>query len=337
MQRSILLSPLLSPAPISLSISPPTPSLARTQKPPRPAEMPRAASVGSTTPPSDDYPPQGVLELLDMGLSPDNIEADDTTDSFDWSEMDDDFHYFLPCMEDEHGRKIIQLRGENLHPSTDASDICDDAFKKIVDPIGFCHLSDEYMNIYWEEFKKKANTGSYDQDLYKKAFVKKCKGRYDKYIYNLKRRKKKPAYFTGVMWKAYTDAWKTLEAADGSSANCKLGQETAHGTHSNDSVSYAETTETMSKKNDGKRPANFDLSNMTRKRTKKKSLEICSMCTLMAAQIQDMARAGELQTQGIENPSAITSNHCGGGPLPSGHRMSSEDTGIETKPMSLSE
>ncbi|XP_047947316.1 uncharacterized protein LOC125193536 isoform X2 [Salvia hispanica] len=312
--------------------------------------MPQGASIGSTTPPSDESLPQGVQELSDMGLlpdkiegedttnfiegindgfyglpcmedehgrkiiqfiegvSPDDIEGEDTTESFDWSEMDDEFYYFLPCMEDEHGRKIIQLKGEKLHPSSDASDICNDAFKKIVDPIGFCHLSDEYMNIYWEEFKKKANTGSYDQDLYKKAFVKKCKGRYFKYINNLKRRKNKPAYFTNVMWKAYTDAWKMLEAAGGCSANCEQEQEKAHSSHSNDSVSYAGTTETMSEKSDGKRPAYFDLPNMTRKRAKKNSLEICPNCTVMAAQIRDMVSAGVLQLPGIENASDITSS-----------------------------
>ncbi|KAL1548288.1 hypothetical protein AAHA92_16535 [Salvia divinorum] len=78
-------------------------------------------------------------------------------------------------MEDEHGRKFIKLKGEKLYPSSDVTNICNDAFKKIVDPIGFSHkdLSDEYMNIYWEEFKKNVNMEGYDQDLYKKAFVKK--------------------------------------------------------------------------------------------------------------------------------------------------------------------
>ncbi|XP_042047698.1 uncharacterized protein LOC121793720 [Salvia splendens] len=120
--------------------------------------MSQEASTGSTTSPSDDSSPQCVLEMFRMVLLPDNnhnIEEEDTADSsFDWSEWDEDDFYTLPCMEDELGRKMIKPKGEKLVPSSDVSDICNDAFKKIVDPIGHKDLYDEYMNIYWEEFKK---------------------------------------------------------------------------------------------------------------------------------------------------------------------------------------
>ena len=78
--------------------------------------MSQEASTGSTTSPSDDSLPRCVLEMFRMILLPDNnhnIEEEDTADSsFDWSEWDEDDFYTLPCMEDEHGRKMIKLKGE---------------------------------------------------------------------------------------------------------------------------------------------------------------------------------------------------------------------------------
>lgn len=74
--------------------------------------MSQEGSTGSTTSPSDDSSPQCVLEMFRMVLLPDNKQGEDTDSSFDWSECDEDDFYSLPCMEDEHGRKMIKLKGE---------------------------------------------------------------------------------------------------------------------------------------------------------------------------------------------------------------------------------
>ncbi|KAG6388548.1 hypothetical protein SASPL_149976 [Salvia splendens] len=97
---------------------------------------------------------------------------------------------------------------------------------------------------------KHANTESYDQNLYRIALCGKYKERYGDYIYNLKQKKKKPAYFTDALWNDYSNVWKTpahIESSKRSSENCKQGRETALGTHSNGCVSFAEAVEKMVK------------------------------------------------------------------------------------------
>ncbi|XP_042013213.1 uncharacterized protein LOC121761649 [Salvia splendens] len=144
--------------------------------------------------------------------------------------------------------------GKYLHPSGVVASICTYNFKQIVDPNGFSQktLTNEYINLYWAEFKKSANCEAYDQDECNKAFISKCKVRYGDFITYYKKNKQKPPFYTYAQWLNYQKGWnlpESIEASERYSENRRQWLETTVGTHSNGCISFAETAAKMAKEN----------------------------------------------------------------------------------------
>ncbi|XP_042056259.1 uncharacterized protein LOC121800822 [Salvia splendens] len=158
--------------------------------------------------------------------------------------------------------------------------------------------------MYWAEFKKSTNCEAYDQDECKKAFISKCKLRYEDFISYYKKKTKKPSFYTDAQWANYQKGWnlpESIEASERCSENRKQGLETVPGTHSNGRKSFAETTE-MAKENNGKLPQFMEFFLKTHKLRNGGDSQ-GHLCSQRAQQIVDdvMARAEELQAEGIKN------------------------------------
>ncbi|XP_047965790.1 uncharacterized protein LOC125210273 [Salvia hispanica] len=179
-----------------------------------------------------------------------------------------------------------------LHPTGVVANICNKAFKHIVDPRGYSQakLSEEYIEHYWKEFEK--------------AFRSQCKARYGDYIGYKRKTMKKPAYFTDVQWTTYIDAWKlpeNIKVSERCSRNRRQGREKAFGKHCNGCVPFEEIVEKMIEENDEIMLQFMDVYGRTHTFKKKDSQGLVSQ---RATQIRDdvRTRAEELRVEGVENP-----------------------------------
>ncbi|XP_047979469.1 uncharacterized protein LOC125221394 [Salvia hispanica] len=163
----------------------------------------RGSSLGRSTTHSNDLPPLGTLELLDENSegehSPgDSIESGARASTNNAKKSKKDGY-----KRDARGRIYVHLRGDKLCPTGVVANICNKAFKHIVDPGAYSQatLSDEYIEHYWKEFEVEC----------KKAFHSQCKARYGDIMGYKKKTMKKPAYFTDDQWTKCTDAWNLPE------------------------------------------------------------------------------------------------------------------------------
>ncbi|XP_047937805.1 uncharacterized protein LOC125185324 [Salvia hispanica] len=267
----------------------------------------RGSSLGRSTTYSDDSRPLGSLELVDENSDEEystaaNVEVegrDAATKNAKNSKKDG-------YKRDARGRIYVQLRDGTLRPTGVVANICNKAFKHIVDPGGYSQakLSEEYINHYWKEFEKDANCEAYDQVECKKAFHSQCKARYGDYIGYKRKTMKKPAYFTDAQWTTYTDAWQlpeNIKVSERCSRNRRQGRAKAFGTHCNGCIPFEETVEIMTEENDGIMPPFVDIFGRTHTFKTKDSQGLVSE---RATQIRDdvRTRAEELRAEGVENP-----------------------------------